>query len=446
MAVWWCDAPTVWANGLMCNRKRCALCSHAFMSIADWTTLIFLSKWNSPSSGMRLNSLVGAVEHTTQAHSFMSMRCVMALIALIFSKVRQCPCRVYWMLGAVFLLSSMSVASSRGFANDKLGLPPLQIPAANLQTAQKIALGKSLFFDKRLSANGSVSCASCHQPDKAFSDGAPLAAGVRGVVGARNTPSLINVAFNPTLFWDGRSISLERQAVSPLLHPHEHGLRDGEQLSILIGRDKKYVAAFRSVFGIKKQAIGVAHVSKALASFQRSLVLGNSPFDRYAYGNDKSALDAGAVRGLELFRGRARCVTCHTIGATHALFTDFDFHSLNVGLDKVSSKLAEIVRSAAAFPDPETAILKNAEFAELGRYLITKDPKDIGKFRTPSLRNVALTAPYMHDGSIPTLGQAIEVEVYYRGLSDGRPMAFTTSEKADLAAFLRALTSSSLLK
>lgn len=349
------------------------------------------------------------------------------------------------MIRAIFAVC-LSIANSSGFANDKLGLPPLQIPAANLQTAQKIALGKSLFFDKRLSADGSISCASCHQPDKAFSDGAPLAAGMRGVVGTRNTPSLLNVAFNPTLFWDGRSISLEQQAISPLFHPHEHGLRNRDQLSDLIRHDRKYVAAFRSVFGVNEQAIGVTQVSKALASFQRSLVSGNSPFDRYEYGKDKSVLDASAVRGLNLFRGRARCVTCHTIGEKHALFTDFDFHSLNVGLDKVSSKLAEIVRSAAAFPDPETAILKNAEFAELGRYLVTKNPQDIGKFRTPSLRNVALTAPYMHDGSVSTLEQAIEVEVYYRSLSEGRPMVFTTSEKADLAAFLRALTSSSLLK
>ena len=339
-----------------------------------------------------------------------------------------------------FLLVYVVNPYERAYAN-QLGLPPVNVPAQNPQTPQKIALGKSLFFDKRLSRDGTVSCASCHFPHKAFTDGIPLAKAPGREEGTRNTPSLVNVTFNPTLFWDGRSTSLEQQAASPLFHLHEHGLTNESQLTRLVAANKSYVKAFRTVFGVSKNEIEVSHISKALASFQRSIVAGNSAFDRYEYGKDKHALNASAKRGLDLFRGRAGCAVCHTVGKDHALFTDHDFHSLNVGLSRISSRLAMLVTDSLAFPNPETAILSNPQLAELGRYLVTKDPKDIGKFRTPSLRNVAITAPYMHDGSVSSLVEAIDLELYYRSIADGRAVVLTQTEKMDLASFLQALTS-----
>ena len=331
-----------------------------------------------------------------------------------------------------------------------LGLPPVIAPADNPQTPARIALGKRLFFDARLSRDGSVSCSSCHQPEYAFSDGRKLALGIAGREGTRNTPSLLNVAFNTSLFWDGREPSLESQALVPLTNPLEQGLPNDEALLRLIRADPVYVAAFLTAFSVDAVSIRKEQVAQAIANFERTLISADSPFDRYVFGGDKHALSQSAQRGLSLFKGAGRCASCHLIGRDSALFTDNDFHSVNVGLQRISPRLPELtkrlVEARRSGTPIDQVVLSDRDMAELGHFVVTLKPKDIGTFRTPSLRNVALTAPYMHDGSVPTLEDAVEHELYLRGSRAGRPLILTPSEKADLVEFLKALTSPGALR
>ena len=324
-----------------------------------------------------------------------------------------------------------------------LGLPPVPVPGENPWTSEKVALGRALFDDKRLSSDGTVSCSTCHQPEHAFTDGRALARGFQHRAGTRNTPTLINSAYLKSLFWDGRRESLEEQAADPLFNPVEHGLGSHDELLAVVRADAAYKAGFRAAFGVTPESIRIEHVLKALASFERTLVAGDSPFDRYRYGGDPSALSVSQVRGLGLFLGRARCATCHTIGNEHALLTDQEFHTIGIGQARIQSGLAgratRLVRLSR--PELDRSIMSDPDVAALGRFAVTLKPGDIGRFRTPSLRNVALTAPYMHDGSVPTLAEAVERELYYRGLESGRPLVLTPREKADLVAFLEALTS-----
>jgi cytochrome c peroxidase len=333
-----------------------------------------------------------------------------------------------------------------GRAQSILGLPPVPIPRDNPQTPEKVALGRALFDDKRLSADGKVSCSTCHQPNRAFTDGRTVAQGARQRAGTRNTPTLINSAYLASLFWDGRRQSLEEQAADPLVNPVEHALGNHDELLATVRADAAYGAGFRAAFGVAPESIGLDHVVKALAAFERTLVAGDSPLDRYRYGGDSTALSAAQLRGLGLFAGRARCAACHTLGKEHALLTDHEFHTIGIGQARVQPRLADrttrLVRLSPA--ERDHSITSDPEVAALGRFAVTLKPGDIGRFRTPTLRNVALTAPYMHDGSVPTLAQAVEREVYYRGLEAGRPLVLTPQEKADLVAFLEALTSRGL--
>jgi len=344
----------------------------------------------------------------------------------------------------VILCSLAGQAAVR--AQSTLGLLPVPIPRDNPQTPEKVALGRALFDDKRLSADGKVSCSTCHQPDRAFTDGRTVAQGIQQRAGTRNTPTLINSAYLTSLFWDGRRQSLEEQAADPLVNPVEHALRNHDELLAVVRTDAAYAAGFRAAFGAVPESIGIEHVVKALAAFERTLVAGDSPFDRYRYGGDSSALSAAQLRGLGLFEGRARCTVCHTIGKEHALLTDNEFHTIGIGQARVQPQLADrttrLVRLSPA--ERDQSITSDPEVAALGRFAVTLKPGDIGRFRTPTLRNVALTAPYMHDGSVPTLGEAVEREVYYRGLEAGRPLVLTPQEKADLVAFLEALSSRGL--
>lgn len=310
-----------------------------------------------------------------------------------------------------------------------------------------VNLGMHLFADTRFSSTRNVSCATCHVPSKAFSDGLPVAVGAKGQRGTRNTPSLWNVANLPNQFWDGRRGTLEDQALDPLLNPREHGMADQAALVAIVREDAGYRAEFQSAFGIRVDQITATHIAKALAAFERTLISDSSAFDRYYYHHEKDALSASAIRGLGLFAGRARCANCHTLDGTSAQFTDHRFHSLGVGLEPVMPRLAELTQTIAS-ADPSTLdrlISEDASVAAVGRFVLTKDPRDIGKFRTPSLRNVALTAPYMHDGSVATLEAAIDSEIYYRSFEANRPLILTPHEKADLVAFLKALTSSNAL-
>lgn len=324
-----------------------------------------------------------------------------------------------------------------------LGLPPLAIPAENPLSPAKIALGKKLFFDQRLSRDGATSCGTCHHPAQAFADGRKLALGANQQTGLRNTPSLLNAAFNSSLFWDGRRTSLESQALEPLLSGREHGLPDVPAIIGLLRQDPDYPAAFQRAFPGTAD-IDTTHVARALASYQRTLLAGDSAFDRYYYLHQRQALTASALRGLELFRGRAGCVQCHTIGAQGALFSDQQFH--NIGVAPQGTRLAALsqswLHSKAAGISYDEATMTMPELAELGRFLATGDPRDLGAFRTPSLRNVSRTAPYMHNGSVATLEQAIDFESYYRSSSPGqKPLVLTAQEKSDLRSFLQALDS-----
>jgi cytochrome c peroxidase len=301
-----------------------------------------------------------------------------------------------------------------------LGLPPLE----GRPTAKAVEAGRRLFSDTRLSADGHVSCATCHQPSRAFTDGRATSLGVAGKIGTRNTPSLVNILFARPLFWDGRGEALAVHVLDPLYNPVEHGLSGAGELKRLAAADS-------------------ADVGNALAAFLRAQVAGDSPFDRYYFGKRKNAMSASAVRGLDLFRGRAGCAACHTIDKGSALFTDQQFHSLGIGMEKVERKLPALAARVRA-ADPAKLghlVLGDAEIATLGRFVATGKPADIGKFRTPSLRNVALTAPYMHDGSMATLEAAIELEANYRLLASGRPVTLSVEDKADLVEFLKALTS-----
>ncbi len=301
-----------------------------------------------------------------------------------------------------------------------LGLPPLPIPADNPPTADTIALGRKLFFDPRLSVNNSISCATCHDPKLGWGNGQKLAAGFEGKFGTRNTPTVINAAYATAQFWDGRAPSLEEQAAGPIANPVEMN-QPHEAVSIRLNNYPEYTVAFVNAFGPGPITIG--KVEKALASYERTLLSGNSPFDRYEYGGDKTALSPQAIRGLALFRSKDKgnCIVCHSIGGRDAVFSDGQFHNLGVGLDS------------------------SGELLDLGRFHATKVDAHKGSFKTPTLRNVAITGPYMHDGSLKTLKDV--VDFYAGGGSSNpyldkevKPLPLTRAERDDLMAFLSSLT------
>lgn len=349
-----------------------------------------------------------------------------------------------------FFLIALTGAASLWAAEGLLGLPPVPIPSDNPQNPEKIALGKRLFEDKRFSANGTVSCATCHDPQKAFTDGLPTSEGIKKLRGTRNAPTAVNAAYYDSQFWDGRRPSLEEQSKDPLTNPIEHGLPSHAPILETIRKDGTYPAQFRSAFSVAPQQITIDHVAKAIASFERTLLSGNSPLDRYLYGGDKTALSESAIRGLEIYRTKGRCQDCHAIGQTNATFTDNKFHNVGVGFKRLGSRAAQVAnafrKAKQEGKDIDKAVLGDQEISELGRFVVTLRPSDIGAFKTPTLRNIAVTAPYMHDGSVQTLEEVIEL--YNKGgesnpfLDSGiRPLNLTDQEKADLLAFMKSLTS-----
>lgn len=287
-------------------------------------------------------------------------------------------------------------------------LPPVQAPADNPQTPAKIELGRALFFEKRLSGDGTISCATCHDPGKGFSDGKPRAIGFKGKELPRHSPTVLNAAYSSSQFWDGRAGTLEEQARGPITSAAEMNLVDEGELVKRLEADAAYHQKFRDVFG---EAPSLTNVAKAIAAYERTLVITNSRFDRYARG-DKKALTHQEKEGLALFLGKARCVQCHS-GVN---FTDNKFY--NLGTD---------------------------EAADAGRYGITRQPDDLGAFKTPALRGVTLHAPYLHDGSLATLEAVIDY--YDRGGDDAKHKSklmtrldLTQREKQSLLAFLQSLT------
>ena len=331
-----------------------------------------------------------------------------------------------------------------------LGLPPVPVPPDNPITPAKVVLGKRLFSDTRFSADGTVSCATCHDPKMAFVDGLPVSEGIKGLKGTRNAPTVINAAYYTSQFWDGRRKTLEEQALDPFVNPVEHGLKSHEPIVKICREDPVYRKAFKEAFGIGPQEITIDHVVKAIAAFERTVIAGNSPFDRYYFGGEENAISEAAKRGFKLFQTKARCQDCHRLDQNFALFTDNKFHNLGVGMKKILPRLREIIntyrRAKKEGLKLDEKVLTSSEISELGRFAVTLKLRDVGAFKTPSLRNVAVTAPYMHDGSIETLEEVIEL--YNQGghknpfLASGiRPLNLTEQEKKDLVEFLKSLTS-----
>jgi cytochrome c peroxidase len=290
-------------------------------------------------------------------------------------------------------------------------LPAVTVPVNNPQTDAKIRLGRQLYFDTRLSSDNSISCASCHKPDHGWADTGPVSEGVGHAKGGRNSPSVLNAAYSVLQFWDGRAINLEKQAVGPIQNPVEMQLT----MDMALGRLKGipgYVSQFKDVFGTEPNEEGVA---KAIAAFERTIVQMDTPYDRYLDG-DRKAMSAAAVRGMALFNGRGHCTACHS----GPYFSDGRFHNLGIGFS-------------------------GGKFADEGRMIVTKDRKDLGAFKTPGLRGVAETAPYLHDGSEATLASVIDL--YDRGGIQNPnldramlPLNLTDREKHELVEFLKALS------
>jgi len=285
------------------------------------------------------------------------------------------------------------------------------IPDDNPLTKEKVELGKLLFFDRRLSMNDIIACASCHIPSLAFTDGQPVSTGINSQQGGRSAPTAINRVFSSAQFWDGRAATLEDQSVGPLINSVEHGFANHDELVVKLNDIEGYKKLFQNAFG---SGISVKTIGQAIASFQRTILSGNSPFDQYNSGADPEALSISAKNGLELFRGKALCFTCHS-GPN---FSDEKFHNLGVDWD--------------------------GDHVDLGRYVVTKDAKDMGAFKTPTLREITRTSPYMHDGGFATLRQVVD---FYNqgGIANPhkdplvQPLKLTETEKNDLVTFLESL-------
>ncbi|HWP66572.1 MAG TPA: cytochrome-c peroxidase [Candidatus Limnocylindria bacterium] len=286
------------------------------------------------------------------------------------------------------------------------------IPDDNPPTDARVELGRLLYFDKRLSEDNTISCATCHDPAHGFAEPRATSTGIRGQVGARNAPTVLNRLFSKEQFWDGRAADLEEQAHGPIINQIEMGMASHDACVERIKKVAGYAPYFEKAFGTPQ--ITMPRIAQAIASYERRVLTGNSPFDRYQAG-DRSAMSEAAVRGMAIFNGKGNCVTCHA-GFN---FTDESYHNLGVGM--------------------------NAPKPDLGRFEVTKQDVDRGAFKTPTLRNVTQTAPYMHNGAEKTLR---DVVVFYNKGGEAnpwlskeiRPLGLTESEISDLVAFLEALT------
>lgn len=323
------------------------------------------------------------------------------------------------LLGAVAICSVAMLSPWVATADDyKLAIPfgleetAVVIPADNPLTTEKVELGRTLFFDKRLSQDNTIACASCHLATNAFTDGKPVSTGIRGQKGGRSAPASFNRVFSSAQFWDGRAATLEAQSVGPFTNPIEHGFANYDVMMAKMMKNQGYRKLFKQVFG--DDNITTERVGKAIASFQRTVLSGNSPADRFDQGQEAGAISESAQKGLLLFRDKARCTKCHS-GFN---FTDEKFHNLGIGWD--DNKV------------------------DLGRYMVTSNAEELGAFKTPTLREIARSAPYMHDGRFKSLEEV--VSFYNKGGVKNPhqdplvlPLELTDQEKSDLVAFLRTL-------
>jgi cytochrome c peroxidase len=356
----------------------------------------------------------------------------------------------FLVLAVLFCLATSSASSTAGQAAVQRiprGIPANQwrkrIPSDNAMTADKIKLGEALYFDKRLSADATISCATCHDPASAFTDRNATAVGIQSSRGTRSAPTVLNAMFSDIFFWDGRARSLEEQAMHPLINPAEMGMQDYDAVVARVASVTDYVQRFRRVF---KSEVTIDTIVKAIAAYERTQLSGNSPFDRFIAG-DPNAITSAQKRGWKLFRSKAQCIQCHAFSLSSPFFTDFDFH--NTGVASKYRNFDRLVQSAQGI---SASKLAHAEgFSDLGRYLVTLRPNHIGAFKTPTLRDIELTAPYMHEGSQKTLLDV--VRFYNRGgeanpYLDERisPLNLTDEEMNALVEFMRSLTSDEVLR
>lgn len=352
---------------------------------------------------------------------------------------------------AVFVATT--VAQSRYAWSVPIGFPLPPVPADNPMTEAKVELGRHLFYDTRLSGNGKQSCASCHEQQRAFTDGRAQSVGSTGERHPRSSMSLVNVAFAAALTWANPSLTrLEDQALVPMYgeHPIELGLNTSDVWLATVRGDTTYQRLFAAAYAEAAEPVTRTNAVNAIASFERAIVSAGSPYDRYHFSRDDNAISDAAKRGEVLFHSRPlSCFTCHGgFNFSGAIVTearpssDVAFH--NTGLYNLPGALS--------YPAPNTGIFE-----------VTKDPKDVGKFQPPTLRNIAVTAPYMHDGSAATLEAVLEHYMAggrtitsgpYQGIGHDNPnknatirgFTLTQEQRDDLIAFLRSLTDEALLR
>jgi cytochrome c peroxidase len=322
------------------------------------------------------------------------------------------------------------------------------VPADNEPTQARVELGRKLYFERRLSRDGTLSCATCHDVSRGFTDQRPVAEGINDQLGRRNSPTTLNAVFFQTLFLDGRAPNLEEQAKLPILNPIEMGQPSREATMANIAGDPDYIAMFQRAYG---RAPNYDDMAKAIASFERTLVFVSAPFDRFLAGDDK-AISAEAKEGWTLFNGKARCVSCHAINLSNPLGSDNRFHNIGVSarhqnFEQLAQKALGVLKDAqgqAGLEAVDRLALKTA-MSELGRFLVTKDRSDIGSFKTSQLRNIGVTGPYMHDGTLQTLWDVMdhynkggEANLYLDGGIE--PLALTEKEVDAVVALLFSMT------
>lgn len=319
------------------------------------------------------------------------------------------------------------------------------VPKDNEPSAKRVALGRRLYFEARLSRDGTVSCATCHDVTRGFTDQRKVSEGIKNQLGQRNSPTVLNAALLGTLFLDGRSPSLDHQATQPIVNAIEMGMPDGEAAVRAIRGDAEYQKAFQEAYG---RAVNYEDIGRAIGAFERTLVFIDSPFRRFLEG-DAKAISAEARAGWDLFNGKARCVTCHQMNLSNPLGTDNRFH--NVGVSARHHDFESLAARAlkALKEDPSEKKLDElalgTPLSEIGRFMVTKNRSDIGAFRTSMLLNVGISPPYMHDGSLPTLWDVMDH--YNKGgeaspFLDGgmEPLALSEREIDQIVAFLFSLT------
>ncbi|SFJ79745.1 cytochrome c peroxidase [Methylophaga sulfidovorans] len=356
-----------------------------------------------------------------------------------------------------YVTNSLSLQSRKGketdllrfVKNPPLGLPAVPQPEDNPITEDKIKLGKKLFFDRRLSLNDTQSCAMCHIPEQGFTSHELMTAiGFEGRSVRRNAPTIYNTAYLTKLFLDGRETSLEHQVWQPMLARNEMANPSFGAVIEKVKKLKDYNGLFEAAFDGQKASL--MNIAKAISTYERTLVSGNSKFDRWYFNNEKNAMSESAIRGFKLFTGKAQCMSCHTIAKDHALFTDNGLHNTGIGWQRAMKKDSDTEKVQVApgrYLNVRKEIIKsvgNEPEGDIGRYEITQNPDDRWKYRTPTLRNIALTAPYMHDGSLASLEDV--VEFYNKGGFKNEtqdplihPLNLTRSEMNDLVAFLKSL-------